>query len=145
MSEEKGALMLQVESDMKVAMKSREKERLEALRYLKAMLLENKTSKNPKSELDVAIVLKSKLAESLTQFPKDNPIYQKTVNEIEFLSVYLPKALTEEEVRNLISGILKSNPSANAGMVMKELSPQIKGKFDGKKANLMVQEALKNQ
>jgi len=143
MSEEKGALMLQIEAHMKEAMKAQQKDRLEAIRFLKAMLLENKTSKNPKSELDIAIAHKNKLTESLTHFPKDNPIYQKTLNEIEFISVYLPQALTEDEVRALISGILKSNPSANSGMVMKELSPQIKGKFDGKKANLMVQEALK--
>ena len=30
----------------------------------------------------------------------------------------------------------------NIGMVMKELSPQIKGKFDGKAANKIVQELV---
>jgi uncharacterized protein len=143
MSEDKGVLMLKIESDMKEAMKAREKERLDAIRYLKAMLLENKTSKNPKSELDIAIAHKNKLSESLTHFPKDNPIYQKTLKEIEFISVYLPKALSEEEVRAMISEIVKANPAANSGMVMKELSPRIKGQFDGKTANLLVQEALK--
>ncbi len=143
MSEDKGPLMAKIENDMKEAMKAKEKEKLESLRYLKAMLLENKTSKNPKPELDVAILLKNKLTESLTQFPQDNPLYQKTINEINFISVYLPSALSENEVKDIISNILKSNPSANPGMVMKELSPQIKGRFDGKKANLLVQEALK--
>ncbi len=143
MSEEKGALMLQIEAHMKEAMKAQQKDRLEAIRFLKAMLLENKTSKNPKSELDIAIAHKNKLSESLTHFPKDNPIYQKTLNEIEFISVYLPQQLTEDHVRALIAGIVKANPTANSGMVMKELYPQIKGKFDGKKANLLVQEALK--
>jgi len=143
MSEEKGALMLQIEAHIKEAMKAQQKERLDAIRYLKAMLLENKTSKNPKGELDIAIAHKNKLSESLTHFPKDNPIYQKTLKEIEFISVYLPKALTEEEVRAMISAIVKANPAANSGMVMKELSPKIKGQFDGKTANLLVQEALK--
>ncbi|MFI5391633.1 MAG: GatB/YqeY domain-containing protein [Bacteriovoracales bacterium] len=143
MSEEKGPLMLKVESDMKEAMKAQQKDRLEAIRFLKAMLLENKTSKNPKSEMDVIIAHKNKLAESLNHFPKDNPIYPKTVKEIEIISVYLPQALSEDEVKAKISEIVKANPSANSGMIMKELSPQIKGKFDGKKANLLVQEALK--
>lgn len=136
--------MAQVENDMKEAMKAKAKEKLEAFRYLKAMLLENKTSKSPKSELDVAIALKNKLAESLTQIPQDNPLYDKTTKEIEFISVYLPKSLSEEEVKSMIAQILQSFPTPNPGMVMKELSPQIKGRFDGKKANLLVQEALKS-
>ncbi|MBG08921.1 MAG: glutamyl-tRNA amidotransferase, partial [Halobacteriovoraceae bacterium] len=45
----------QVTSDIKEAMKAKEKERLNALRYLKSLLLENKTSGKPKPEIDVVV------------------------------------------------------------------------------------------
>ena len=48
-------MMDQINLDIKEAMKSKDKQRLNALRYLKSKLLENKTAKQPKAELDVVI------------------------------------------------------------------------------------------
>ena len=64
------------------------------------------------------------------------------MDEIEFLQPYLPTPMTAEDVRSLISGILSKMEKPQIGMVMKELSPQIKGKFDGKEANKIVQEMI---
>lgn len=142
--ENKGDEMMfdQVTSDIKTAMKAKEKEKLNALRYLKSLLLENKTSGKPKPELDVAVAHQKKLRASIEAFPAESEQRQKIADEIEFLKPYLPTPMTSEDVRSLISGILSKMEKPQIGMVMKELSPQIKGKFDGKEANKIVQELI---
>ncbi len=131
-----------INNDIKDAMIKKEKERLEALRYLKAMLIENKTSKAPIEEMDVLIKHVKKLKDSLQNFPEGNEIKLKTEREILFLNVYMPVELTEMEVLKIIEEILKNNPAANQGIVMKELTPKIKGQFDGKRASELVKSKL---
>ena len=61
-----------VNTQIKEAMKSQDKARLSALRMLKSTLLENKTSKAPKPEADVAIAHVKKLRDSLASFPEES-------------------------------------------------------------------------
>jgi uncharacterized protein YqeY len=37
---------------------------------------------------------------------------------------------------------MSNNPGANQGIIMKELTPKIKGQFDGKRASELVKEKL---
>ena len=131
-----------VTEDIKQAMLRKDKDSLDALRFLKSMLIENKTSKAPISEADVAIRYVKKLKDSLVNFPEGNPIRAKTEKEIEILKSYVPKELSSDEVQGFIKEIIAKTPGANAGMVMKELTPKIKGQFDGKTANELVKAAL---
>lgn len=131
-----------ITDDIKKAMLAKDKNRLDALRYFKSMLIENKTSKAPIAEMDVLIKHVKKLKDSLENFPPENEIRKKTEVEISILAEYLPKQLSEEEVKTMINSIVSANPGINAGLVMKELSPKIKGQFDSKLANEMVKNAL---
>ena len=108
----------------------------------KSLLLENKTSKSPKPELDVVVAHQKKLKDSMEAYPTESEQRQKISEEIEFLKPYLPTPMTEEDVRKIISDILSKMEKPHIGMIMKELSPQIKGKFDGKAANKIVQELM---
>jgi len=130
--------------DIKDAMKKGEKERLDAIRYLKSMLLENKTSKKPMPEIDVIIAHSKKLKDSLASFPEGNEIRAKTEKEITFLAVYLPEQMGEDDVKKIIKEIMAKGAN-NVGMIMKELTPQIKGKFDGKLANDFVKLAIEGK
>jgi uncharacterized protein YqeY len=139
----RGVCMLErLSNDIKEAMKAKEKERLAALRYLKSMLIENKTSTKPQPELDVTISYCKKLKDSLKSFPADSPQHGIVNTELSYLKVYLPKPLSEDEVRTLIQGLISKLDNPNMGMVMKELSPQIKGRFDGKRSTDIVKELL---
>jgi uncharacterized protein YqeY len=131
-----------VTEDIKAAMYAKDKERLDALRYFKSMLIENKTSKAPIAEMDVLIKHVKKLKDSLENFPEENEIRKKTEREIIVLSEYMPKQLDEATVKGYIQDIIKGTPGVNAGLVMKELSPKIKGQFDSKLANELVKAAL---
>ena len=132
----------QVSDHIKEAMKEKNKGRLEALRMLKSKLLENKTSKNPISEQDVAISYCKALRESLATYPEGGEQQKKISAEIDHLAPYLPSPLDEKAVSSLIQTIFASNPEADFGIAMKALAPQIKGRFDGKRASEMVKEAL---
>lgn len=127
---------------IKEALKSKQKERLNALRYLKSMLMENKTSTKPVEDMDVVIRHHKKLVDSLVNFPEDNPMHAQTKNEIEIIAEFLPKQLTEQEVKDLIEQIKGNLDNPNMGAIMKELSPQIKGKFNGKQASDLVKASL---
>lgn len=135
-------LFEQINEDIKQAMLKKEKEKLDALRGLKALFIENKTSKSPIAEMDVLINCVKKLKGSLESFPDGHEIKLKTEREIEILSHYMPKQLTSDEVKNIISEIIKNTPGANQGIVMKELTPKIKGQFDGKAASELVKSLL---
>ena len=127
-----------ITEDIKKAMYAKDKERLDALRYFKSMLIENKTSTKAASpEMHV-----KKLKDSLENFPAENEIRKKTEREILILSEYMPKQLDEAIVKGYINDIIAANPGVNAGLVMKELSPKIKGQFDTKIANELVKNAL---
>lgn len=133
----------QITEDIKKAMFAKDKERLDALRYLKSMLIENKTSKTaPIAEMDVLIKHVKKLKDSLDSFPPENEVRKKTEREIVILSEYMPKQLSQEVVLEYVKEIIAKTPGVNAGLVMKELSPKIKGQFDSKLANELVKAAL---
>ena len=135
-------MMEKITEDIKKAMFAKDKERLDALRYFKSMLIENKTSKAPIAEMDVLIKHVKKLKDSLESFPPENEVRKKTERELIVLNEYMPQQLTEDVVKGYIHDIIAKTPGVNAGLVMKELSPKIKGQFDSKLANELVKAAL---
>ena len=135
-------MMEKITEDIKKAMFAKDKERLDALRYFKSMLIENKTSKAPIAEMDVLIKHVKKLKDSLESFPPENEVRKKTERELIVLNEYMPQQLTEDVVLGFIKDIIAKTPGVNAGLVMKELSPKIKGQFDSKLANELVKAAL---
>jgi uncharacterized protein len=144
MQPQENKMIDRVNQDLKEAMKARDKDRMNALRYLKSVLLENKTAKDPKPELDVIISYSKKLKDSLESYPEGSEAVAKIQTELEHLKPYLPQPMAENDVSELIKNIAGSLENPNMGMLMKELSPQIKGKFDGKKASQMVKDYLEN-
>lgn len=64
---------------------------------------------------------------------------EKETWEADFLAQYLPKQMTEDEVREVIKGVLADlGADAHQGMVMKTVMAQVKGKADGKLVKKLV-------
>ena len=61
--------------------------------------------------------------------------------QAQVLRAYLPKELTESEVRGLVREAISSG-IAQMGPLMGSLMPKIRGRFDGKEANRIVREEL---
>jgi uncharacterized protein len=81
--------------------------------------------------------------EASEQMRAGNRIDLAEIEEAEsaLLSAYLPPALGEDEVRQMIREA-KAAGADNVGAVMKAISPRIKGRFDGKEANRIVREEI---
>ena len=87
--------------------------------------------------------------ESISEFEKGNrtDLIEKTNIEIELLSKYLPEQLSYDELMNLIDSVfVKVNPTSgkDMGLIMKELTPLVKGKCDMKEVSLIIKDKLSN-
>jgi len=123
-------------------MKAKDKTRLNVLRFLKKLFIENDTSKKPINEMDIVISYAKKTKDSLSMFPEGSEQQTEIMAELTVLDEYLPKQLTEDEVKAMLEEIKSKMESPNMGMLMKELSSKIKGKFDGKRASDLVKASL---
>lgn len=134
-------MMDQVNNDIKEAMKAKQQERLDALRMLKAEFIKNNTAAKPTDELSVTVAHAKRLADSLEMYAAGSDAHTKIQKEMDVIKAYLPKALSEAEVVAIINDI-KAKGAKDMGAIMKELQPQIKGKFDGKRASDLVKAAV---
>jgi len=133
--------MEQVNSDIKEAMKAKQQDRLDALRMLKAEFIKNNTASKPTDELSVTVAHVKRLQDSLEMYQAQTEAHNKILKELEVVKVYLPKALEESEVVAMINEI-KGKGAKDMGAIMKELQPQIKGRFDGKRASDLVKASI---
>ena len=134
-------LMEQVNSDIKEAMKAKQQDRLDALRMLKAEFIKNNTASKPTDELSVTVAHVKRLQDSLEMYQAQTEAHDKILKELEVVKVYLPKALEESDVVAMINDI-KGKGAKDMGAIMKELQPQIKGRFDGKRASDLVKASI---
>ena len=130
-----------VSKEIIAAMKAKDKTRLNVLRFLKKLFIENDTSKKPIAEMDIVISHAKKIKDSLELY-QDGPQKDEIKAELKILDEYLPQQMSETEVVELINSIKASQDNPNMGSVMKELSAQIKGRFDGKKASDLVKSSF---
>lgn len=133
----------QINEDLKSAMKAREKEKLEAIRNIKKVLLEAKAAKGANSELDDQEVMKiiSKLAKqgqdsaNIYKEQARPDLYEAEMVQVKVYEQYLPKKLSDEELTAAIQEIIASVGAAgmkDMGKVMGIASKQLAGKAEGK-------------
>ncbi|WP_321287298.1 GatB/YqeY domain-containing protein [uncultured Sunxiuqinia sp.] len=133
----------QINEDIKAAMKAREKEKLEALRAVKKVLLEAKTAKGASAELDDQDAVKAiqKLAkqgrDSATIYKEQerDDLYQQEMKQVEVLETYLPEKMSDEMLEANIKTIIDSVGATgmkDMGKVMGMASKQLAGQADGK-------------
>ena len=85
--------------------------------------------------------------ESIQEFVKGNrdDLVNKTNEEITLLQKYLPKQLSDEEIIEIIDEAFKKiSPSSpkEMGLIMKEVTPLLKGKADMSKVSQIIKEKL---
>ena len=146
------SLLDRLNDDMKQAMKNKEKEKLSVLRMLKAALQNEaiKLGKSPLSEDEELAVLSRELKQrkdSLREFENAgrSDLVEKVKTEIDIVQSYMPKPLTEDELRELIEQTIKevgASSKADMGKVMSAIMPKVKGKADGSLVNKLVQQQL---
>ena len=131
-----------ISEQIKLAMKAKDKTRLNALRYVKKLFIENDTSSSPKPELDIIIAYAKKVKDSAALYPDGGDAQNEIYAEHKVLSEFLPAQISKEDVQSMINDIKAKLEAPNMGSIMKELQPQIKGQFDGKLASQMVKDSI---
>ena len=133
----------QIQADMVAAMKARETVRLAALRGIKAAILLAKTSEGGSGDVTDADIIK--IIQKLVKQRKESAAIYSEQNRPELagnelaeaaaMEVYLPKQLSEDEVREILKGIIAevgaSKPS-DMGKVMGTATKRLAGQADGK-------------
>ncbi|UCG83956.1 MAG: GatB/YqeY domain-containing protein, partial [Dehalococcoidia bacterium] len=128
-------------ADLKDAMKSGDKTRLEVVRMLRASI-KNAEIKQQKSLEDpdiLGVIAKEakQRRESISEFTKGNrqDLVAKEEAELAIIIGYLPEQISREEIitaaRQVIEEIGARGPS-DKGKVMQKLMPQLKGKAEGR-------------
>lgn len=140
----------QINADIKAAMLAKEAAKLEALRAVKSAILLLKTSPEgltSESEMKALNKMVKQRKETAEVYTTQN---RKDLADIELAQAsvienYLPKQMSEDELRSEISKILSnlgaSSPS-DLGKVMGVASKQFAGKADGKIISAIVKELL---
>ena len=147
------ALKETIDKEIKTAMLAKNKQELTALRAIKSAILLAETEKNVAATLDEDAELKL-LTKAAKQRKESADIYQKEgredlaekeLFELEVINRFLPKQLTEEEIRqelqNIIVAVNASGPQ-DMGKVMGAATKQMAGRADGKVISSIVKELL---
>ncbi|MEI6351341.1 MAG: GatB/YqeY domain-containing protein [Verrucomicrobiota bacterium] len=148
------SLQEQIDQDIKEAMKARQAERLGVLRMLKSAVKNVAIEKGGASAVlddpEVSAVIRKQVKQrmdSIEGFEKGGrpELAAKERAEIEVLSTYLPKALSEEELSALVKEAVAeagATSKAQMGAVMKIATAKAAGRVDGKSLSQEVQRQL---
>lgn len=148
------ALKEKIIEDMKRAMKSGDKLRLETLRTLRAALLEKEIERRgsggpvtPEDEVGVLSNAAKRRRESIELFAKGGrgDLVDQETRELHIIQEYLPKQMSPEELTALITRVIaetSASTPADFGKVMPVVMKEARGKADGKTVQEMVRNLL---
>ena len=140
-------------NDLKEAMKNKDSFKLGVIRMVKgAIQLEKINKKRDLTDEEVIDVISKQIKlrkDSINEFEKAgrNDLADTTKKEIEVLNEYMPEQLSSEEVNKIIDeAFAKVNPTSqkDMGLVMKEVTPKVKGKADMGEVSRIIKEKLSN-
>ncbi len=147
------SLAEKISSDLKDAMKGKDKARLEAIRAAKTAFILARTEKGadyvltPDEELKIIQKLVKQRRESAAIYKEQNrpDLYDREVAEADVLEKYLPARLTDEELLSIIKDIIArvgAKSPADIGKVMGTAMKELAGKADGKEISARVKQLL---
>lgn len=144
----------QLKEELKESMLAKNELRTAVLRFILSGITYYEIQKGgagyEATDEDVLAVIQKEVKQrrdSIEQFEKANrqDLVTKEKNELAILETYLPKQMSEEEVKKLVDdAVTKTSATSqqDMGKVMGALMPQVKGKADGTLVSRLVKEAL---
>ena len=143
----------QIQADMVAAMKAKDSVRLAAVRAIKAAITLAKTAEGATGEVDDAAIVK--IIQKLVKQRKESAqqyndagrpeLAENELAEVAVMEVYLPKQLSEEEVKaeltKIIAEVGASQPS-DMGKVMGVATKRLAGLAEGRLISTLVKQLL---
>ena len=140
-----------INEDLKEAMKNKDAFKLGVIRMIKgAMQLAKNSPREELTDDDVIDVLSKQVKmrkEAIEQFEKAGrtDLVEQNKKEIEILSSYMPEALSDEELNNILDKVfdeVKPTSAKDMGLIMKTVTPLVKGKADMSLVSKLIKERL---
>ncbi|GAQ25545.1 MULTISPECIES: GatB/YqeY domain-containing protein [Tepidanaerobacter] len=126
--------------DMKVALKSGDKDRLSVIRMAKSAIVYAEKEKchelNDEEVVEVLLKEIKKRKNDISEYERlgKSEVVESLEKEIEVLSKYLPQQLTAEELEEIVRQSIRevgATSIKDMGKVMGAVMPKIKGRADG--------------
>ena len=136
---------------MKTAMRSGDKSRLQTIRLILSAIKQQEVDTREEQSDDNIITILTKMQkqrrESISQFEQAGrqDLVDKENQELEVISEFLPDALSDEEIEQLIKEALSSSGAENMkdmGKVMGILKPKLAGRADMSAVSAKIKSAL---
>ena len=147
------ALEQNINEQLKQAMLAKDEKKLRGLRAIKAAIIIAKTAEGAGGQISADEEIK--MLQKLVKQRKDSleidqrqhraDLVQKEQEEIEVIEAFLPKQLSEEELKEALTKIIAdtgASSPADMGKVMGAATKQLAGKADGKTISAMVKALL---
>ncbi len=148
------SLEIIINNDIKAAMLAKDKDKLEALRAVKAALLLIKTGKDTATaevpeevELQTLqrLIKQRKEAAEVYNNQGRADLYDVEMFQVSIIEKYLPEQLTEDEIKSIIQQIISETGATGVrdmGKVMGLAGKQLTGKADNKIVAAIIKELL---
>lgn len=142
-----------INEDLKNAMKEKDNFKLGVIRMVKGAIQLSKINlKHELSDEEVVDVISKQIKmrkDSIKEFTSAgrNDLAEQNQKEIDLLNQYMPEQLSEDEIIQIIEEAFeKVNPTSQKqmGLIMKEVSPKLKGKADMGEVNKIIKSKLEN-
>ncbi|KKR78849.1 MAG: hypothetical protein UV58_C0025G0016 [Candidatus Wolfebacteria bacterium GW2011_GWC1_43_10] len=145
-------LLDDLKADVLTSMKKGDHVRVDTLRFLLAAIRNAAISKYQAAgeaamkDEDVLDVIKKQVKthkESIEAFTKAsrNELVLKEQGELTILEAFLPKEMTDEELKKLLEPVAKSGES-NFGLLMKQAMQAVAGRADGGRVSSMLKQLI---
>lgn len=126
-----------IEKDIIVAMKEKNIVKRETLKYVKAQIQVAEMEKNAKEADDAKVIkIMEKCIEGMVQVGNAESLAQ-----IEILNTYIPKKMSEDEIRIEVKKIIESGGN-NIGFIMGKFNVKFSGLADNKIVSSITKELL---
>lgn len=142
-----------IKQDIVSAMKEKDTLKLQTLRGIKGDAdmehINKKVEINDELMINVISRGIKTRKESIIEFEKGgrSDLIQKTNEEISLLQTYLPEQMTSEEIDKILDSVFeKVSPKSDKemGLIMKEVTPLVKGRADMKEVSTRIKTRLSN-
>lgn len=137
-----------IKAELNKALKARQADKVSTLRMLVAALHNSWIAKGQTlTDTDADAVLAKeakKRQEAIEMYKQANrpELVEKETKELELIQAYLPKQLSEAEIRQLVLKIKQNGEAHDFGVVMGKVMGEVKGRADGKLVAEIVKQEL---
>ena len=141
----------EINKEMKAAMKSRDKDRLKTIRLIlseiKRVEVDERIAVDDQRTLSILAKMIKQRRDSIAQYDSAGrtELSKIETDEITVINGFLPEALTDDEINNLIEKAISETGAESMkdmGRVMGIIRPQIQGRADAGEVSKRVKEAL---